>query len=376
MPSGDMSLMNKARLEALMERDGLDAVVVRSGNNVTYLSGVVYPGTLARLLDLTDVNRGILVIWPREGEPAIVTNSIAEGLTRRDARIARVEVYEGYVESPYAKVADVLADMKLDKARVGFEKDYVSAAHWGKVAARLPNMTMLDCTATLDEVRWIKTEAEVAALKRGADMLDDAFLDMFSMIKVGHTERDAHARLIAACLERGAGWAHGILNSSTNTIAYAGEGDTVFNAGDAMRTDYVAYLDGYPGHQSRSLVFGEMTAEQKGEYDTNREIYLATVDQCRPGARSGDIFDFVMKEFQKAGWAYGSLLVGHSVGAWWHQQEPILARGSDLVIEAGMVLALEPHYKHWHLQDMFLVTEGAPVLLSDKIPTDAPTIIA
>lgn len=358
-----------------MERDGLDAVVVRSGANVTYLSGVVYPGTLARLLDLTDVDRGILVVWPREGDPVIVANSIAAGLTKRDARIARVDIYEGYVESPYAKVAEVLAEYGLEKARVGFEKNYVSALHWDEIAAALPNLTMVDCTATMDEVRWIKTSAEIAAFRRGADMLDDAFLDMFATIKVGDTEREAHARLIAACLERGAGWAHGILNASTNTIPYAGEGDTVFSVGDAMRTDYVAYLDGYPGHQSRSLVFGKLTAEQKSEYDTNREIYLATVDQCRPGARCGDIFDFVMQAFQKAGWAYGSLLVGHGVGSWWHQQAPILARGSDLLIEAGMVLALEPHYRHWHLQDMFLVTEGAPELLSAKIATDEPYIV-
>ena len=368
-------LINTARMDALMERDELDAVVVRSGQNVTYLSGVVYPGTLARLQDLTDSPRGVLVIWPREGEPVILTNSIAAGLTRRNTWLDRVEIYEGYVESPYAKVADVLTSLGLGAARVGFEAHYVSAGHWKEVAQRLPNLCMVDCTAMMDEVRWIKTDAEVAAIKRGADLLDDAFLEMFGTIKVGDTERDAHRMLVAACLDRGAGWVHGILNASTNTIPYAGEGDTVFHAGNAMRTDYVAYWNGYPGHQSRSLVFGSMTVEQEREYDTNREIYLATIDRCRPGARSGDIFDFVMAEFEKARWPYGSLLVGHGVGSWWHQQEPILARGSDLVLEPGMVLALEPHYKHWHLQDMILVTDGTPRLLSDKIATDAPYLV-
>ena len=373
--AGRKNLINTARLDALMERDRLDAVVVRSGANVTYLSGVVYPGTLARLQDLTDSARGVLVVWPRKGEPVIVTNSIAAGLTRRDTWLDRVEIYEGYVESPYAKVSEVLASLGLEKGCVGFEAFYVSAGHWEEVARRLPNLSMIDCTAMMDEVRWIKTDAEVAAIKRAADLLDDAFLEMFGTVKVGHSERDAHSMLVAACLDKGAGWAHGILNASTNTIPYAGEGDTVFQPGDAMRTDYVAYWDGYPGHQSRSLVFGAMTAEQEAEYRTNREIYLASIDRCRAGARSGDIFDFVMAEFEKAGWMYGSLLVGHSVGPWWHQQEPILARGSDLVLEPGMVIAMEPHYKHWHLQDMVLVTEDEPKLLSDKITTEEPYVV-
>ena len=39
-----------------------------------------------------------------------------------------------------------------------------------------------------------------------------------------------------------------------------------------------------------------------------------------------------------------------------------------------MVLALEPHKAHWHVQDMVLVGEGAPLLLSDRFPTDEPFI--
>ena len=49
----------------------------------------------------------------------------------------------------------------------------------------------------------------------------------------------------------GAGWVHGILASSTNTVNYGGEGDTVFQRGDIIRDDYVAYCaQGYPGHPS------------------------------------------------------------------------------------------------------------------------------
>ncbi len=39
-----------------------------------------------------------------------------------------------------------------------------------------------------------------------------------------------------------------------------------------------------------------------------------------------------------------------------------------------MVLALEPHVNFWHVQDMILVTKGAPELLSAKFNTDQPFV--
>ena len=367
---------NIDRLNSFMDQHDLAAVVVRSGMNVTYLSGVVYPGTLARLQDLTDSERGVLLLWPRDGEPVIVANSIAAALARRDSWVDRVELHEGYVESPYSKLCHIIRSAGLERARVGFEKNYVSAQHWQAVQAALPNLQMVDCVAMMDRVRWIKTPAEIALIKRGADALDDVFFAVFPQVRVGHSERDVHGMMIHECLKRGAGWAHGILNSSANTVAYGGEGDTVFRKGDVIRTDYVAFWDGYPGHQSRNLIFGKPTPQQDREYKGNREIYLGAIERCRPGARVGDIYDYVMREFAKRSWEYKSLLVGHGVGPWWHQQEPILCRGSDIILEEGMVLALEPHLDHWHLQDMVVVRDRGPELLSDKFPTAEPFIAA
>jgi Xaa-Pro aminopeptidase len=369
-------IANVPRLNEFMDKHGLAALVARSGQNFTYLSGLAYPGTLARHLDLPDSTRGVMLLWPRNGEPVAVLNKIAEGLTRRDSWIDRVEVYDAYTESPYARLGRVIEAAGLARERVGFEKNYVSAAHWEEVQRALPGLQMVDCAAMMDQVRWIKTPGEIALLKKGADLLDDAYLEVFPTIRPGETERAVHSRIIGSCLRRGANWAHGILNSSRNLIPYAGESDHAFAAGDVIRTDYVAYVDGYPGHQSRNAILGRPTAQQQRDYAITRDIYRATIDRCRPGARAGDIFEFVVGEFGKHGWAYGTSLVGHGVGAWWHQQEPVLARGSQVILEENMVLALEPHKDYWHIQDMVVVRAAGPLLISDKFSTDDMFVIA
>lgn len=370
MSASSRSIANFERLQTLMDEAGLDALVLRSGQNFTYLSGVVFPGTLARLQDLTDSARGVLLLWPRRGKPLVIANKTAAGLVRRDSGFDRIELCEGYVESPYDRLVTILREEGLSAASVGFEKDYVSAFHWEAVTQALPALRMSDCSGLMNKVRWIKTPAEVARIRQAAARLDEVYRDVFSRIRAGDTERKIHADMMATSLRAGFEWAHGILNAHRNTIPYAGESDMVIERGDVIRTDYVCYLNGYPGHQSRNVIVGPPTAEQRRDYALNLEIYRATIDRCRAGARVGDLFDYVMSEYARVGWRYNSLLIGHGVGAWWHQQEPILRRGSDIVLEAGMVLALEPHKDHWHVQDMILVRDGAPELLSDQFNTD------
>jgi len=95
---------------------------------------------------------------------------------------------------------------------------------------------------------------------------------------------------------------------------------------------------------------------------------------------AGGVYDFAVETFAKLGWQYTSILVGHSVGAWWHQQEPIVARGRNLTLEEGMVLALEPHGLNpgpgfLHLQDMAVVRRTGPELLSTKFSTNEMFVI-
>ena len=113
------------------------------------------------------------------------------------------------------------------------------------------------------EVRWIKTEHEVELFKKAADILDDAYLEVFQELREGDTEREVHSRIVKSCIQRGAQWVHGMLSSNRNTVSYGGEGDTRFKRGDIIRNDYVSYYLGHPGHQNRTIVVGEPSAEQR-----------------------------------------------------------------------------------------------------------------
>ena len=373
---GRKVIANIDRLNSYMDRIGLAAVAVRTGVNFTYLSGMAMPGTLARHLDIASTVRGFMLLWPRKGDPVLVVDAFAEKLARRKSWIDRIEVYKAYENSLYGRIAELIGEAGLATARVGFEQDGLSAAHWQEIQRALPKLEMINCSRIMDEVRWIKTPEEVAQQKKAADLLDDVLAETFPTIREGETEREVHARMLSAFTRRGAGYVHGILNSSSNDVMYGGEGDVCFRRGDFVRNDYVAYFDGCPGHQSRLAILGQPSGEQMRGYELTLEIHRATIDRCRAGVTAGEIYEFAKGEFKKKGIDYTASLVGHGMGPWFHQQEPVLRQNSDIVLEKGMILAVEPQRLHWHLQDLVMVGDGPPRLISDKFPTDQPFIIS
>jgi Xaa-Pro aminopeptidase len=272
-------------------------------------------------------------------------------------------------------VAIAIQDLGLDSAKIGFDKNFVGAGFWEKLVKDLPRATLVDSTRLLDEVRWIKTPAEVAQFRKGASLLDSAFAEVFPTIRAGEKETEVHGRMVGACLSRGAEFAHGIFNSHRNPVIYRGESDFVLQQGDIIRTDYLAYLKGYPGHQSRNAVIGTPSAEQQSDYQKYHDIYRSVAEHMTAGVTVGEIYDLVVRKFAQIGWQYTAGLVGHSVGPWWHQQEPIFCRGSTVPLEPNMVIAWEPYLTHWHCQDLYLITNGSPELLSGDFETSRMFVI-
>jgi Xaa-Pro aminopeptidase len=368
-------IANVERLNAGMDRLGLDAVAVRTGPNFTYLAGMAMPGTLSRHLDASYTVRGFMVLWPRKGAPILVLDAFAQGLARRESWIERVETYQAYEESLYSRVAALIAELGLASGRIGFEREGLSIAHWEEIQRALPKLEMADCSRLMEEVRWVKTPGEVALQKQACDLLDDVLLENFPTIRVGESEREVHVRMMGACMQKGCGYVHGILNSSSNMVMYGGESDVRFRKGDFVRNDYVAYLRGYPGHQSRLAILGTPSDEQQRGYDLTLDVHRKTLEHCRAGVTAGEVYDLAFQEFKRKGIDYTASLVGHGMGPWFHQQEPVLRRGSKAVLEKGMILAVEPQRLHWHLQDIILVQDGAPKLISDKMSVDQPFVI-
>lgn len=232
---------------------------------------------------------------------------------------------------------------------------------------------MIDCTDLLESVRNVKTPGEIALLQQAVKIQDQAHLEVFSQAGPGDTERQLHARMVGRMLELGAASAHGMLQSSRTPMTYGGEGDVPIERGVAVRTDYVCYYEGYAANLSRMAVMGQPSQEQRDHYGALLQTHRATIQQTLvAGTPVNRIHAFVKQQFEAAGFPWNKSLVGHSIGVWWHQEEPMFVPHETRALRANMVVCLEPILEDfWHLQDQVLITEDGPELMSSDFDTSA-----
>jgi len=365
-------LYNATELRKMFDTLGLDAVIARSGRNVAYLAGMRFPGTLGRLQDFAHAPRAVLAVMPRDGDGTLVASNIAAGLARRTTWLEDIRTYIEYSESPFAVAGTALVERGLANGRIGVERREIGVQQWDDLVAALPEAELVDCTDALEAVRNIKTPGELQLLRNAAAIQDQAHLEVFGSAQPGETERELHARMIGAMLRLGAESAHGMMQSSKTLMTYGGEGDVPIERGDIVRTDYVCYVEGYAANLSRMAVMGAPSADQEEMFAIVRDVHRATIaTMLRPGVAARDVYAFVRDHFVAAGYPKVSGLVGHSIGVWWHQEEPMLVPGESRVLRPDMVICLEPILDgFWHLQDEILITDAEPELLSHLFNTD------
>jgi Xaa-Pro aminopeptidase len=265
-----------------------------------------------------------------------------------------------------------LKEIGLGSSRIGVERREMGVDHWEEFRSELADAELIDCTDLLEGVRNVKTPGEIALLSQAVEIQDQAHLDVFARAKPGDTEKHLHTQIIAAMLDLGAESAHGMMQCSATPMTYGGEGQTPINRGDALRTDYVCYFNGYAANLSRMAVMGPPTEEQQRMYSVLVKVHRATIEQALfPGNEVSAVHAFVKGQFESAGFEWNKSLVGHSVGVWWHQEEPMFVPNENRRLKAGMVVCLEPILEaFWHLQDQLLITNDGPELLSAAFDTD------
>lgn len=359
---------DRHRLAESLKTSGCDALVVRDPCFWTYLAGFAMPGTLARHLDWIGGPRPCFAMVTADGERSVLVDTFSFELAR--ARLNDgVFGYEAYREDPLRKLGDWVRTRCGADARLAVDRP--TSWLWHETGAEV-SFKLEPAEAMLWQLMAHKTETEISRIKRACHLLDDAHASLSEAPPVQCTEASLHARIVGWCLERGSQFTHGILNVERNNVLYAGESQIEVIDGDMVRTDYVAYFDGYPGHQSRMMVRGRATSEQLDKYARLLNVHRSAIDRCRPGMTGAQIHELFGQLFAKQGMTYAAHIAGHGVGPWMHQQFPLLAAGSLDIVEAGMVIALEPFVDLWHLQDVILVGDKGNTVLSDRLDITKP----
>ena len=104
--------MNIERFKDLLAESGLDGVIASSLENVSYLSGTRM--VTQRLIP----DRLALLLWPEQGEPAIVLCKGEDMASKDDCQVEDMRTYVEFVTSPVDVVADAIVEKGLAAGRL------------------------------------------------------------------------------------------------------------------------------------------------------------------------------------------------------------------------------------------------------------------
>ena len=325
-----------ARLKRLIVAHGLDAIVAMSPENVTYVSGFVVPSqSLMRW-------RHAAVVVTADGRVSMVAIDMEATTVRAHAGIADLRIYREFTDDPMDKLAEALQDLKLDRAQVAIEMEFLPAKDFAALQRHLPHVKWVGADALFNKARQIKTPNELVLLRALSKLTDNAIGTALRAAKIGMSEMELAGTLLTTLFAGGAESYKLMIIASGERSEFPNVGPSArqLKYGDIIRMEIFGQKRGYLAGVCRTAVVGEATAEQYKIWTNLIECKYLVMDLIKPGASCPEIYRKFLEKFSQLGFAPISF-VAHGIGLHLHE-EPYMGRYGDEFVEAGMVGAFEP----------------------------------
>ena len=351
------------RAQALMERDGVDALLVSEKNNYWYFSGLIS-------YQLDHIQRPQILILPKTGKPLLLVYGNDKAKAKALPWVGEVRAYTD-VPFPEEMIAGCVKEMGLGEAKIGFElgddqRLGFPVNYLTRLTEALHKAEIKHGTVPLTEMRILKSPREIEFMRRACDISVKAYARCLPQLKPGMTRREVADRLYISMIEEGAHPRHPgflMLNSSTRYD------DRHYNKGDRMIADFGACYEGYYGDVTRMAIFGAPTDEHRRDHETACDVIDLCFQSMRPGTRLAEVSRVANRELVKRGYeaVESPKRIGHGIGMS-RAEPPSLNEVETEVYRPGMVLALEPKVRSAksavHLEEDILITDKGQQFLT------------
>ena len=367
--------------QRMMHQDRLDAILVMTEPEVRY-----YTGFLSQFWE--SPTRPWFVVVPLDGRPIAVVPAIgAAGMARTWVDDVRTWSSPDLVDDGVSSLTATIDSLPRRYGRIGVPMGAESQLRMPLVdfralEAKLRNHDIVDARDLVRRIRVVKSEHEIEKIRTVCEIASSAFEALPEKARSGDTERELCRRFKIDLLAGGADSAPYVMGASGPggyDDIIMGPGDRALSDGDVMIIDTGATFDGYYCDFDRNYAFGRVSDEVSTAYDT---VYCATqagFEAARPGATTSDLWR-AMWRVMEAGGALESGVgrMGHGLGMQlteWPSNMP----GDDTVLEAGMVLTLEPGMVYapnrWMVhEENIVIRPDGPQWLSRRAWPEIPLI--
>jgi Xaa-Pro aminopeptidase len=340
-----------ARLQKRLTPLGVDAILFFDLNNIRYLTG--FTGSDGVFLLLPD--KDVLLVDGR-----YITQALEE------APQSRVVQYRDKI----GVVVSTLEEREVKRA--GFEAAALSVELHEKLRGKLAPGLLIPLTEALTDIRSIKDSQEVLLLGKAVDIATEALLQVIELMRPGVAERTIALEMdyrMRALGSEGTSFPTIVASGLNAALPHAQPGQRVLGEGDAVVMDYGAVHGGYHSDETCTFVLGRAETKFREAYAIVREAHDRAIEAVRAGTACREIDRIARQVIEEKGYGpHFSHGTGHGVGLDVHEA-PRLSALSDQILEAGMVVPVEPGIYlpgQWgiRIEDMVLVKEDGCEILT------------
>jgi Xaa-Pro aminopeptidase len=359
-----MDSHHKARLTAVLDGEGLDAIVATSPVNLYYITGFrSVSHSLFHGLELYGVftRQGVGLVVPFIDTTGVAADEIAVDHLQcygkfffeyaDDPGVIGRKIRE-FTKSPAPAAADglaaVLGSLGVIGRRVGVDESGMLPATWRMIEERLKGTTIEPAYQHLRTARMIKSPGEVSRLERAATIAEDGIAAVLGMLKPGVTEREAAQVYEQEVLRRGASPSFTVVTIGERAaLADVYPGERKLAPGELVRFDLGCTYQGYRSDIARTAVLGRPSDKQARYYSAILAGEKAAIAAMKPGVPVSQIFELAMRVTREAGMPhYQRTHVGHGIGLEPYDP-PTINAATSTPLERGMVFCVEtPYYEH------------------------------
>ena len=363
------TLLNQPRFAEIAKRNGINAFVATSPENVTYASGY---WALSQWIRRGPQVHVLLPVGRLENSRVIAPTSLLDQLVdQEDVWIKNVSRYgffhvdkgEGPINELDSRLLDLFGqpDEKdaisalvqalqregLDKATIAIDELGLMPGHWERLVQELPNAKIVPAMKLFREIRAVKTPQEVERLRRIATLTEESIDAGLKLARPGITEIEMARAFHATTVHGDATPVLGCLGFGTRSAmpnVYPSE--AVLKQGDIIRFDAGGRYRHYRADLARIAVLGEPSKKVVQYHKALHNGVLAAFEAIRPGVQASKVFELAMEATRKSGIPhYSRSHIGHGIGLDGYDM-PDLIPSNQQIIEEGMVMCVEtPYYE-------------------------------
>lgn len=320
------------RARDLLSKAGIDVMVVTSPENIFYLTGQQTPGyyTFQAL------------VLPVEGDPVFVIRQLEYFNFIANTFISDAEIYQDG-DDPVGFLVDLIQKRGYAARRVAIDKRgwFLPVAVYETLREKLG--TIHDGARLIEQLRAVKSPAEVEKIARAASYVDLGMRAGQAAVRVGASENDLVAAMMGSAIAAGSEYMgmEPLVSAGPRTgVPHGTWRRRRIEADEPVFLEMAACHDRYHAALMRSAWVGAVPAEAVEMEKACQEALQAALDAIRPGATCEAPHLACQKVIDRAGYTDNfRKRTGYSIGI---SFAPDWGEGAILSLYTGVTTQLQP----------------------------------